>query len=325
MRVAGMKRLLPLLLAVGMLAMSAGPLMAAAPVARLTDMTGQVYVEANGAWVPNPTIGMTLASEDRVVTREGEATVTFDDGAVITLAANTNTMIQQWQEEKGVVAKAKTLKRRLTLFLGRMLFNSGSFGGDTQLATPTAVCGLRGTSGTLSVGADGAAYITFTEGGTAYRVGDFIDGTADTLPTELADQNPVQRAALLAAAAASVASQAQAQLDALPTDSPEATALQALSAYHAAYAAQSAATAALTAYQSMVGSNPDPGVVDDFTQLSDAARAAQAAATQALQDAIAVLEELGIPIPEEPSPFINPPTFNLPDEPGLGDVAASPT
>jgi hypothetical protein len=64
------------------------------------------------------------------------------------------------------------------------------------------VIGIRGTAGVLSIGSDGQIYITFTEGGAKFTLGDLLYGKiAEDVPTELADQNPVQKASYLAHAA----------------------------------------------------------------------------------------------------------------------------
>ena len=153
-------------------------------VARLTDFSGTVFIRGQGSWGVKPQKDLPLYSNDRVVTRVGKATITFNDGAVIEVRSNTNLQIEEREEEEGIVKKVKIVKRKLRLLLGKLLFRTRRSKKKTILQTPTAVCGLRGTAGILSIGADGSAYIQFTEGGidTTYTLGEFISGVATDVP-----------------------------------------------------------------------------------------------------------------------------------------------
>lgn len=294
---------------------------ATAPIATLTEFTGEVIVKSKGSWGGTPTAGMPLFPNDQLATREGTATVTFTDGGVMNLNRNTNTIIEQWEEDKGTTGKIAKVKRRIMLFLGKLGFRSGSLGSNTMLATPTAVCGLRGTAGMLSIAADGTPMITFTEGGRSYTLGELIDGVAEDVPTETASYNAVQWASFAANAAAAVAAQAGAQAAAAPADSPEAAALQALAAYQAAQAAIAAGNAVLAVAQTLTGGNPDPAIVSQYEAIIGPTNQALIDGQAALDAAIAKLEELGIPIPEEPAPFIQAPTFDVDPEPDLAPAS----
>ena len=180
------------------------------PVGKLTDFSGAVIIKSKGSWAAEPTLNHPLYSSDKVVTRLGRATITFNDGAVVKIANNSNLLIKEGIENKGVSAKTKTIKRRLRLILGKLSFKTGisKQKRDTIFETPTAVCAIRGTAGTLSVDARGQAYISyilFTEGGAASTIGDFISGIAPGMSTKQSDMNPAQRAALVAKAAANQA------------------------------------------------------------------------------------------------------------------------
>lgn len=171
-------------------------------IARLSDFSGKVLIKNQGVWAVQPTKNLPLHSHDKVVTRIGNATVTFNDGAVLEVKNNSNLLILERQEETGVLRKVKAVQRRILLLLGKMFFKTGKATGETQFNTATSVAGIRGTALILSVAEDSKVYIQFTEGREAYFIGDFQEGVANGVPAELADQNPVQRAAYRADAAA---------------------------------------------------------------------------------------------------------------------------
>jgi len=248
-------------------------------IARLTDFSGTVLIKSQGSWGVEPEEGLPLYSDDKIVTKIGIATVTFNDGAVIEINPNSNLLIEESEEEEtGIGEKISGLKRRLRLFLGKMSFRTAR-GSDTKtsLATSTMVCGLRGTAGTLSIGADGQTYLQFTEGG-GDTIGDFISGVAADVPTELANLSPAQRAAFVAAAAAEQAKQAQEKLA-----SGEITDADAV--YAAAQAAEAAAQEAKAAAEAMMN-NPDPDIQAEAAAAIAAADAAIAASQEAQEQAV---------------------------------------
>ena len=244
------------------------------PVGKLTYFSGDVIMKSKGSWAAEPTLNHPLYSSDKVVTRLGKATITFNDGAVVQVANNSNLLIKEQAEKEGVLGGTKTIKRRLRLILGKLSFRTGisKQKRDTTFETPTAVCAIRGTAGTLSVDGKGQAYIsylTFTEGGAASTVGDFISGVAPDMPTELADMNPAQRAAFVAKATADLAREAA-------REGVENTCY--------AMALEAAAREAKIQATIMLNNNPDPEVVA-------AAKKAIEEADKAIQDAVDLQEE----------------------------------
>jgi hypothetical protein len=148
------------------------------PVGKLTDFSGAVIIKSKGSWASKPSLNLPLYSSDKVVTQLGRATIVFNDGLVIKVANNSNLLIKEGLENEDISGKTKTIKRRLRLILGKLSFKTGisKQKRDTIFETPTAVCALRGTEGTLSVDAKGQAYtsfIQFTVGGMAFKIGDF--------------------------------------------------------------------------------------------------------------------------------------------------------
>ncbi|MBW1861372.1 MAG: FecR domain-containing protein, partial [Deltaproteobacteria bacterium] len=260
-------------------------------IARLTKFAGKVMIKSQDAWGVKPKVGLPLYSGDKVVTRIGMATITFNDGAVMEIKANSNLMIQESQDEKSLTKKVGKVKRRLRLLLGKMLFRTGRGSKTTtSLETTTMVCGLRGTAGVLSIGAGGQAYLQFTEGG-GDTVGDFISGVAEDVPPELANMNPIQRAAFVAAAAADQAAQA-----AEKAASGEIGAADA--ALAAAQAAEAAAREAYEALSAMLD-NPDQEVQDEVWEALGSAEEAIEAAQDAQEEAIAA-GGVGGELDEEP-------------------------
>lgn len=257
-------------------------------IARLTDFSGTVLIKSKGDWGVQPEKDLPLYSDDKIITRTGIATVTFDDGSVIDIKANSNLLIRE-TEEKGIAREVGAVRRKIRLIIGKVLFRSGKGSVvSTSLETTTMVCGLRGTAGTLSIDAAGVTYLQFTEGG-GDTIGNFISGVAPDVPAELADLNPAQRAAFVAAAAADQARQAAERLAKGEIADPEA-------ALAAAKAAEAAAREAKDAAEEM-RDNPDPEIRNDAAVASAAAEAALEAARMAIEkatDAGATVGDSGI-------------------------------
>jgi hypothetical protein len=144
------------------------------PVGKLTDFSGAVIIKSKGSWAAKPTLNQPIYSSDKVVTQLGKATIIFNDGLVIKVANNSNLLIKEQVEKK-------TVKRRLRLILGKLSFKTGKSKNkrETIFETPTAVCAIRGTAGTLSVEwkggkLQGKGTSTFADG--SKYVGEFKNG-----------------------------------------------------------------------------------------------------------------------------------------------------
>jgi len=172
------------------------------PIATLTKFSGKVLIKSQGSWGIPPREGLQLYSLDKVVTRIGTATIKFRDGTIVDIYHNTNILVREEEKKKGFAKGAKLVKRHILLFLGKIFFKTGRKKVDMQFETATALVGIRGTAGILSIGADGMTYIKFTEGRAAYTVGEFIEGIAKEVPVEIAEVTSVQRASFVARAAA---------------------------------------------------------------------------------------------------------------------------
>ena len=168
------------------------------PIARLADFSGTVLIKSQDSWGVKPVKNLPLYSMDKLVTRIGNATIVFNDGATVTITNNSNLLINEREKKKGLVT---TIERHIMLFLGKLNFKTGKSNVETRFETTRAVIGIRGTAGILSIGADGNTYIYFSEGEAKYILGDFIRGIAKDVQAYLADQNPGQRATFVAKAA----------------------------------------------------------------------------------------------------------------------------
>jgi len=284
---------------------------------RLSSFSGEVLIKSQGSWAVEPEAGLPLYSEDKVVTRIGSATITLTDGAVIELKDNSNLRIEQREETRGFLRRIKTVERKFRLLLGKMRFKTGTSSVNNTLETPTMVCGLRGTAGTLSIGNDGQTYIQFTDGGPSYTIGEFISGVADDVPTEIASMTDVQRAAFVAKAAADQAKNASAMAQDA-TGTPEEQQAKAQAAYAAAKAAELAAEEVKVQASKIIESNPDPDVVEQANAAIAQADISVEEALKAQQDALnagALPVEPGTYRMPKVPPRVEPPGFEVPVEP----------
>ena len=298
--------------------LSAPAFAAVNPVAKLSAFTGTVLIKSQGEWGVELKADLPLYSDDKIVTKDGSATITFDDGAVMELKKNSNLLIYKQEKEEGLLRKTQVVQRRLRLMLGKMLFKSGKSNVSNILETPTMVCGLRGTAGTISIDESGVTHLQFAEGGFSYVNGEFIpDSVATDLPDELANMNPVQRAAFVAAAAADQAKNAAA-LASQAAGTPEEAKARAQAAYNAARAAELAAEEVKVQANIVLASNPDPEVVaqanEAITQADSAINESQGAQQQSIDNGA---------VREAPGTFIMPAVPEAVPTPGF-EVPVTP-
>lgn len=120
---------------------------AATPVAKITQFKGEVLIVSGEQLSKVTGVGQPINDGDAVQTKDGEAQITFSDGALMTIRPYTSTVIQEAEEEKGwFLFKAKDLVRRITCQVGNLWFKSGASARKNYLQSPTAVCGLRGSA-----------------------------------------------------------------------------------------------------------------------------------------------------------------------------------
>ncbi|RPH52570.1 MAG: hypothetical protein EHM85_02295 [Desulfobacteraceae bacterium] len=123
-----------------------GTAKAAIPLAKVTTFTGEAVVLKEADTTRISRIGQELNEGDRVQTKQGTVQVTFNDGAILKLSPFTSALIQERDEDSGIlIFKTKKAVRRVTCFVGKMWFKSGASKKANYLQTPTAVMGLRGS------------------------------------------------------------------------------------------------------------------------------------------------------------------------------------
>ena len=97
---------LSMLLACALIFLTATPALSAVePIGRLTDFSGDVIIKSKGSWAAQPTLNHPLYASDKVVTRLGRATITFNDGAIVKIENNSNLLIDERVEVKGFFRK----------------------------------------------------------------------------------------------------------------------------------------------------------------------------------------------------------------------------
>lgn len=171
-------------------------------IAKLADFSGIVLINNKEGWGLKPAKDLPLYSMDKVVTRIGTASVVFTNGAVFDVKNNSNLLIREIEKEKGFIKKIKPIERNILLFLGKIHFKTGESNVETRFGTTNAVIEIRDAAGILSIESDGQVYIRFMEGSAKFTLGDLVQGKiAADVPTDLADQHPVQKASYLAHAA----------------------------------------------------------------------------------------------------------------------------
>jgi hypothetical protein len=120
---------------------------AAAPIAKVSQFSGEVLVVTGDQISRVTTVGQSINDGDAVQTKNGEAQITFNDGALMTIRPFTSTVIQEAEEQRGwFLFKTKDLVRRITCQVGNLWFKSGASARKNYLQSPTAVCGLRGSA-----------------------------------------------------------------------------------------------------------------------------------------------------------------------------------
>jgi hypothetical protein len=131
------------------------------PIARLAQATGEVSVRRGQEWLRVASLPLDLFSGDKVATGQGRAEIHFaSDDSTLVLDVGGNLTITEAQES----ATAK-LVRRAEVFLGDMWFSmKGGPNKQTDLVTPTAVGGLRGTEGLVHVDSGTQSEFSLTEG-----------------------------------------------------------------------------------------------------------------------------------------------------------------
>ena len=120
---------------------------ATAAIAKIVKFNGEVVVKSGEGLNRVTAPGALLENGDLIQTKQGEAEILFNDGAVMRINPFSSTMLQEREEEgRFLFFKTKTAVRRITCLVGKFFFQSGVSGTKNYLQTPTAVAGIRGSS-----------------------------------------------------------------------------------------------------------------------------------------------------------------------------------
>jgi hypothetical protein len=219
----------------------------AAPVAKISSFSGDVVVLTGTKVVKVSMVGQAINSGDRIQTQQGEAVITFFDGAILKVNPFGSALVQDREEESGFWPfKTRKIVRRLTCLVGKLWFKSGSRK-ENYLQTPTAVAGLRGSE--ANFGYDNVNnLLDVIYGETFGTLGSFTSGPFDNPGQGAANQSTVYQALLAAGVAAAAGA-----------DNPEAAELAALEAIAAAAEA--------------LAQNPDPAVAAEAQAVAQTTQA----------------------------------------------------
>lgn len=210
MSIRSKRALVLFIICLGML-FSAASVEAAKPLAKITSLRGEVFVLSDAQLTAVSKTGFFLNEGDNIQTKDGQVEVTFEDGSVMKLSPYTTAMIQEREEESGWIFKTKSIARRLTLFVGKLRFVSGSSHKKNFLQTPSAVCGLRGSD--AEIGFDNIKSFLNVISGDSQIIGEFIRGVFENPGIDTATKNNVYQALVTAAQAYTQAEQTGAVLD----------------------------------------------------------------------------------------------------------------
>ncbi len=183
---------------VGSALFTGGAVEAEASIAKVSRFTGEVIVQSGERIASLRAAEYLLNDGDLVQTKEGEVEILFNDGAILKLNPYSNAMIQERTEEGGFwIFKTKQEARRITCLLGKLFFQSGVAGKRNYLQTPTAVAGIRGSSG--DIGFDNLNSYLHMYTGEAAVLGNMIRGFFQNPGISAAEKSAVYQALARAA------------------------------------------------------------------------------------------------------------------------------
>jgi len=175
------------------MAAAQAPAKAGAVVAKIVAMEGEVILQS-GADITPAKVNMAVKDGDFVLTKQGTAQVVFRDGAELKVFPFSNAQILERQEKTGLLGRTTQLSRRITSFVGKMWFKSGSSVKRNFLQTPTAVCGLRGSDADFGYNPATLSTMLNMYSGQASVVGNVVRGFFDNPGISAAVKSQVYQA-----------------------------------------------------------------------------------------------------------------------------------
>ena len=116
-------------------------------IGTLKEFTGEVMIKNSGSWVKAKK-ALRLFSGAKIVTRNGNATIVYDDGATMFVDSFSSIRtIDQLQQTASVFDEQINIRRN-RIMIGRTKYEEQPIKGrQTRIELPTAVAALRGTGG----------------------------------------------------------------------------------------------------------------------------------------------------------------------------------
>jgi hypothetical protein len=251
------------LMAAGFFCFSSLPARAQGPIATVSDFSGDVLLFSQSNITKLSERGVPVDSMDLVMTRAGTARIRFSDGAELDLTGYTVVLIQEQMEKKTRLAGKKDPVRRITEFVGKIRYKSGSSKIRNCIQTPASVCVLIGSEAQMCN--DNATSYLQMLSGQAGILGSFVQGYCENPGLSAAAKNVLYQQ-LEAAYQTFLISPAQGKLDALM---------------------------ALKTALTLLLSSPDPIVVDTTLQALEELRQEMLTLQRTLKDELQVLQTAG--------------------------------
>lgn len=163
---------------------------AAAAIGKIASFKGDVVLQSGTSISKVTKINIPINDGDSVTTREGEVSITFNDGAVIKVNPFTSMQLQERQEQRGTwIFKTSQMTRRITCMVGKLWFKSGASPTKNYLQSPTAIAGIRGSDGDF--GFDNVNTYLNMYSGDAAVIGNVIRGFFENPGIDAATKNSV--------------------------------------------------------------------------------------------------------------------------------------
>ena len=164
-----------------------------AAIGKITAYKGEVIIKTGDEVNRVTKTGALVNDGDTITTRTGEASVVFNDGAILKLNPHTGAQIQERQEQSGFWMFKKTYNaRRITCVVGKFWFKSGASDTRNSLQSPVAVATLKGSDGDF--GFDNLNTYLNMYSGDAATIGNIIRGAFNNPGLDAASKSAVYQA-----------------------------------------------------------------------------------------------------------------------------------
>ncbi len=181
---------------VGFICGNALPALAQGSIAMVSDFSGTVLVFSGEDITKLSRTQGPINNMDMVLTQSGTAKITFGDGAVLDLTSHSLVMVQEGMEKHGKLVGKKKPVRRITTYVGKIRFKSGSSSIQNCLQTPTAVCVLSGSEAQLC-NDNVTSYLQILSG-QATTMGSFVRSYCESPGVSAAQKNELYQQLLAA-------------------------------------------------------------------------------------------------------------------------------